>query len=253
MSPISTDRLVDRISAILYDYRLILTMPSTVDERIVILDIDEKSLKEKAAGRGSRDRLGDLMTSCLIAMASRWSDSTWCLPRKTRVPGSRCCRSSGRTSSGTMRGSIPRLRRFGRNSNMTSYSPTRSGAQCRAWLLPDQLRRIHQACFRAVFPAGTFKGRPIMFSSWSGYGANLPELQQAAAAAGHFNPVVDSDGVVRRVPILAEYNGAYYESLSLAMVRNLLGNPPLLPGLPRGEAKDTADWNGWNWIHRPAC
>jgi hypothetical protein len=30
-----------------------------------------------------------------------------------------------------------------------------------------------------TFPAGSFNGRPIAFTSWHGYGANLPELQQA--------------------------------------------------------------------------
>ena len=48
---------IDQLSAILYDYRLQLTMPRTVDERIVILDIDEKSLKEEGRQPWSRDRL----------------------------------------------------------------------------------------------------------------------------------------------------------------------------------------------------
>ena len=44
---------------------------------------------------------------------------------------------------------------------------------------------------------------------------------------GHFNSRTDDDGVIRRVPMLAEYDGAYYEPLSLAMVRVLLGSPPV--------------------------
>src|SRR5574340_1784663 len=52
---------VDQLSTILYDYRLQLTMPRTVDERIVILDIDEKSLKEEGRWPWSRDRLSLLM------------------------------------------------------------------------------------------------------------------------------------------------------------------------------------------------
>ena len=83
-----------------------------------------------------------------------------------------------------------------------------------------------------VFPAGTFSGRRIGFTQWVSYGGNLPELQKAAAGAGHFNPLVDLDGTSRRVPLLVEHNGAYYESLSLAMVRNLLGNPAIIPGYP---------------------
>ena len=38
--------LIETLEAIIYDTRLKLTMPRTVDSRIVILDIDEKSLTE---------------------------------------------------------------------------------------------------------------------------------------------------------------------------------------------------------------
>ena len=58
--------LIDRLEAIVYDTRLRLTMPRTVDPRIVILDIDEKSLAEKEKGGEGRwpwprDRLALLL------------------------------------------------------------------------------------------------------------------------------------------------------------------------------------------------
>jgi adenylate cyclase len=52
---------VDQLSSIIYDYRLRLTMPRTMDDRIVILDIDEKSLKEEGQWPWGRDRLALLM------------------------------------------------------------------------------------------------------------------------------------------------------------------------------------------------
>ena len=52
---------VQQLDAILYDQRLRLTMPNTVDERIVILDIDEKSLQEEGRWPWGRDRLAVLM------------------------------------------------------------------------------------------------------------------------------------------------------------------------------------------------
>src|SRR5688572_28181725 len=42
--------ILDRFESIIYDARLRLTMPRTVDDRIVILDIDEKSLQEREQG-----------------------------------------------------------------------------------------------------------------------------------------------------------------------------------------------------------
>ncbi|MDP1635127.1 MAG: adenylate/guanylate cyclase domain-containing protein, partial [Gallionellaceae bacterium] len=106
-------------------------------------------------------------------------------------------------------------------------------------------RSVSGALPEAAFPAGTFKGRPISFMKWDSYGANLPELQAVASTAGHFNPVVDFDGVVRRVPMIVEYDGAYYESLSLAVVRAVLGMPKLTPGYATGKDKN---YGGLEWL-----
>ena len=83
-----------------------------------------------------------------------------------------------------------------------------------------------------VLPKGVFLGRNIAVTRWTGYGANLPELQAAAASAGHINPLPDDDGVTRRVPMLAEAAQGYYEPLSLAVVRLFLGSPEVRPGSP---------------------
>jgi adenylate cyclase len=73
-----------------------------------------------------------------------------------------------------------------------------------------------------------------------GYLANLPILQSAAKAGGYFdNPLVDPDGVYRRVPLLQFHDGALYESLSLALLREAQGLPP--PVLGTYDAPPNAD------------
>ena len=96
-----------------------------------------------------------------------------------------------------------------------------------------------------VLPKGTFAGRDASFYLWKGYTGNLPVLQQRAAGAGHFNPAVDADGVSRRVPMLLEFDGAYYEALSLAVLRTFIqlqtGAPAdIRPGYPEGY--NTLEW-----------
>ncbi|MEZ5729984.1 MAG: adenylate/guanylate cyclase domain-containing protein [Burkholderiaceae bacterium] len=61
-------------------------------------------------------------------------------------------------------------------------------------------------------------------ASWNGYGANLPILMDAAAGVGFFNPALDVDGIVRTLPLMAEYRGQIYESLVLRMLRVYLGS-----------------------------
>ncbi|HKB55392.1 MAG TPA: CHASE2 domain-containing protein, partial [Ramlibacter sp.] len=83
-----------------------------------------------------------------------------------------------------------------------------------------------------VMEKASLRGRPIKVTSWNGYGANIQPLATAAPLAGFFNPYVDSDGIVRSVPLLAEYGDRYYESLALAMFRLLTGLPSVEPGFP---------------------
>ncbi len=56
-----------------------------------------------------------------------------------------------------------------------------------------------------------------------GVTANLEIFQNSAYSSGSFNMFVDSDGVVRYVPMLFLFEGMIYPSLSLEMVRVALG------------------------------
>ncbi len=80
---------------------------------------------------------------------------------------------------------------------------------------------------------------------WDGYGGNIAPLTAAARAAGFFNSVADPDGKVRAVPLIAGFDGALYESLSLAMLRLGRGEPPLqvrrVGGAPRPRRSMASD------------
>jgi adenylate cyclase len=47
---------------------------------------------------------------------------------------------------------------------------------------------------------------------------NLPVLDRAAGISGFLNAAPDSDGILRRVPLVAQFNGRFYPSLALASV-----------------------------------
>ena len=86
----------------------------------------------------------------------------------------------------------------------------------------DRAARVN-AIPAPVLPRGSFAGRDIRFTTWSGYTGNLAAYQKNAAAAGHFNPLVDDDGVTRRVPHAGWNSRApIYEALSLAVVRTYI-------------------------------
>jgi len=216
--------LIDKLSSSLYDQRLQLTMPGGIDERIVILDIDEKSLREEGRWPWNRNRLALLVEQLFDKY-------------EIDVLGFDMVFAEKDTSSG-----IGILEQLGNNqlrsdpefqNILTNIRPQLDYDKLFAdqikdrkvvlgYYLTNQKFKQHSGMLPApTFPAGQFGDRPLTISSWNGYGANLPELQQAAAGAGHFNSLEDADGVIRRVPLLAEYAGAYYESLPVAIVRTM--------------------------------
>ncbi len=48
---------------------------------------------------------------------------------------------------------------------------------------------------------------------------NIPILEKSAYSSGYFNTIPDKDGIVRSIPLVMEYDGAIYPSLSLEMIR----------------------------------
>jgi adenylate cyclase len=53
--------IIDRFDSIAYDIRLRLTMPETSDDRIVIVEIDEKSLAAQGRWPWPRDKVARLV------------------------------------------------------------------------------------------------------------------------------------------------------------------------------------------------
>lgn len=53
---------------------------------------------------------------------------------------------------------------------------------------------------------------------------SLPLLMDAAGSSGFTNALTDNDGVLRRVPLVMEYNNKIYPSLALASVIHAFGN-----------------------------
>ncbi|MCR4298940.1 MAG: CHASE2 domain-containing protein [Gallionella sp.] len=240
--------LVDHLSAIFYDYRLQLTMPRTVDERIVILDIDEKSLKEEGRWPWSRDRLGLLVDKLFDKHGVAVVGFDVVFAEKDESSGLKVLQKIGQEQlkgDAQFQAALAQLRPQLEYDKLFADKIRNRNVVLGYYLTSQDDTNVSGTLPDPAFAAGTFKGRPIDFMSWNGYGANLPELQQAAASAGHFNPLVDFDGEVRRVPMLVEYGGAYYESLSLAVVRTLLGQPKLLPGFAEGKS---SGYGGLEWL-----
>ena len=227
--------LLNTLDAFVYDARLRLTTPGGVDPRIVILDIDEKSLAEQGRWPWNRDKMAVLVSQLFdrYGIAMLGFDVVFAEP-----DGSSGLSSLEAIASGELKGDAAFLSALKGLRGPLDYDQRFADAlRNRPVVLGyyfSSLAGAHQsgALPAAAVPAASFAGRDIDFTVWRGYGGNLPEFQKSAVNAGHFNPLVDFDGVSRRVPMLVEHAGQYYEALSLAMARLLLGNPVLKAGYP---------------------
>lgn len=52
---------------------------------------------------------------------------------------------------------------------------------------------------------------------------NVPAIQEAGYSSGFFNTIPDSDGIVRSIPMIMRYEGVVYPALSLEMIRAASG------------------------------
>ncbi|MGH8622185.1 MAG: CHASE2 domain-containing protein, partial [Burkholderiales bacterium] len=235
--------LIETLEAAVYDTRLTFLMPRpgdqrVVDTRIVILDIDEKSLVEREhGGEGHwpwpRDRLALLLDKLFDKYEVAIVGFDIVFSERDESSGIRVLE---RLSERELR-DIPQFRTtLERLKPELDYDDifsrkVRGRPVVLGYILLDEDTAAQEN--KGILPAPvltskSFEGRTVATTSWVGYTANLDVLQKAAVSGGHFNARTDDDGIIRRVPMLAEYNGAYYEPLSLAMVRVLLGLPPVI-------------------------
>ena len=233
---------IDRFEAIIYDTRLRLTMPQTVDTKIVILDIDEKSLAEREQGGEGRwpwprDRLALLMDKLFDKYEIAVVGFDVVFAERDESSGIRVLE---RLSQRDLRDVSQFQSVFKQLKPQLEYDDifARKIEGRRVVmgyvLLEEETATLQKkgALPQPILSSKDFQGRAVRTTAWGGYTANLDVLQKAAVSGGHFNSRTDEDGVIRRVPMLAEHNGAYYEPLSLAVVRVLLGSPPVKPVMP---------------------
>jgi len=210
---------VDEVENLLYDTRVRLSAPRGIDDRIVIVAIDEASLERLGHWPFTREKLAKMVeqlfaygvtvvgfdvlfaerdesadVDLLRAMASGPEDQAF-IERLNELE--------------------PELDRDRIFADSLINGPTILGyyftsneiSAFETGQLPLAAFDLHESMMESIFlPRG------------DGFTSNLPELMDNAYGAGFINnPLIDPDGVVRRAPLLQEYKFSVYESLGLAV------------------------------------
>jgi adenylate cyclase len=227
---------IDRLDALMQDTRLQLTLPRTQDPRIVIVDIDEKSLGEIGRWPWRRDQVARLLDE----LFDRQEVALVGFGRPFDAPDD----SSGLTRLRALADHELRdVPAYARQLRVLEARLDHDGQLARALadrpvVLGFHFTRDAPGQTAGVLPAPAMaadrlQGRPVQVAEWSGYSANIERLAAAAPVAGFLEPLTDPDGRVRAMPLLARHAGQYYETLALAMYRTLSGGAPIEPVFPQ--------------------
>ena len=204
--------LLGRLDDSTYDLLLRSAQATPPAARVVIVDIDERSLTTVGQWPWRRDVVGRLISRLRDAGAAVIALDV-VFPESDRFEQeSKAARDAGPDM--TPDGKLAATLREGRV--ILGYGLTFDSAPL--GVRPCALHPLSAAIIRPADDAGH---EP--FFRATGVVCSLPILGRAAPASGFLNAAPDSDGILRRVPLVAEYDGRLYPSLALAAVAATTG------------------------------
>lgn len=237
-----------------YDMRLNFTMPGDVDHRIVIVDIDEKSLAVEGRWPWGRDKVAKMVdmlfdqyfvsvlgfdvlfaeedNSSGMGILDQFSNSFLKDDQRFQTAYQRFRPFLDRDMifSRSLQDKPVVLGYFFKTENQLENNQSKGA-------LPAPIARLEGPLLR------------IPFTQAQGFSSTLGILQESAFGAGFIDkPLLDSDGVIRKVQLVQEYQGELYEAFSIAIVRAVMGNPPV--SFDVAEGYESEDYNrGLEWIN----
>ncbi len=213
-------KLLHRLESMAYDLKLSATLPEQVtpDVRIVIVDVDEKSLQNEGRWPWSRAKLAELVERLFenkVAVVA--FDVLFAEPELN--PAQQVLGQIGAAADAQplLRGAVRQMDYDGQfaaslQGRDVVLGYTFSNSADRVGELPPPLQVTHDAALRDA-----------AIKSMPGYTANLARLQQAAGHAGFFTIAPDSDGILRRAPLILRHGDSVYPALALEAVRVFYG------------------------------
>ena len=211
-----------------YDERVRLFLPETRDPRIVIVDIDERSLNVEGHWPWGRDKLALMLHQLFARYHVRVVGFDVAFPEPDPSSGISVLEA---IAGSELRGDAPFQAFLQRARASLDYDrrfaeEIAKGPVVLGFLVSPQGERSGLLP-RPAFAASALANAEYRHFSASGYSGNIAPLQAAATAAGHLQPALDTDGVTRSVPMFMQVGDGFFEAMSLAVLRIYLGNAPI--------------------------
>ena len=220
---------VARLDLALHDLRLVAFAPTETDRRIVLVDIDEQALAAIGRWPWPRDQLATLIDSIGQRGQARMIALDLVMAEPDNSSGLQALE---RLAQGPLNfdAALANALQQGRDllDNDARLARSLAGTPVvLGFMLSEQANRPGVGQLPPPFlPAGALAAGGVDLPRLASHTGNLAEFQQAASQAGHLNALVDLDGRLRRLPLLAlGPDGQVHASLALAMARQYLAQP----------------------------
>jgi adenylate cyclase len=231
--------LIEEIEDYLYDARLRWAMPVTVDDRIVIVDIDERSIAAEGHFPWQRDKMARLVDNLFdyyrVQVAA--FDMVFAEPEESTALQliDQLRQTPELADSGLPLDALEAQwqtdRRFAESLVARNIV---LGFTFKQFVPEGEPATTGALPFPSIY-AEQLQGVEVPWYEASGYVGNFADLQ-AMAEFGAFFSYPRLDDVIRSTPLLQAYRGDLYETLGLAAARLYLGNPPIQLEFAKGGA-----------------
>jgi adenylate cyclase len=211
-----------------YDARVRLFLPRARDPRIVIVDIDERSLSAEGHWPWGRDKLALMLHQLFARYGVRVVGFDVAFSETGANPGLPVLEAA---AAGELRDNAPFQTFLQRVRPSLDYDrrfaeEIQKDPVVLGFLVSAQRERSG-VLPRPAFAATVLANAEYRYFSAPGYSGNIAPLQAVATAAGHLYQALDPDGVTRSVPMFMQVGDGFYEAMSLAVLRVYLGNAPI--------------------------
>ena len=188
-------------------------LPATTQDssRVTVIDIDERSLAAVGQWPWSRDVIAELVTrlremgAVVVALDVIFPESD----RFQRVDAAGSDEPDSALASALRQGHVVVGYAF------TFDDTTKPSTNC----------ALSPLTMPVVQPGGSNTELPVFRAT--GVICSLPQISGAAQASGFLNAVPDSDGMLRRMPLVIEHQGRLYPALGLAAAMAATGARPV--------------------------
>lgn len=216
--------LLEALERFAYDVKLNSTAPHSVDERIVIVDLDEKSLQQHGQWPWNRGVLANMVHKLFEQHQIRSLSFDMLFAEADHSDGLAVLNDVRQYLPDTLHQKWQQTLDFDRQ----FASAIENEAVILGYVFnqasKDQINQLSEPATR-LSPS---MQQSLDLIKAQGFSSNLPILEQASPISGFFdNPVVDSDGVYRRVPLVQQFEGGIYPSLALSTVMAFFDYPKL--------------------------